>query len=146
MNCTKCGSDNTQRLEVVFEQGTSSIETTSKTSVRPFFGIIPTAAAKTKTLGVSMSSSAQKAMPPQKKKLKNLIIGIIVGLVIVSNVGSNLATNWLWFIIGLGIMGICIWQIVEARKFNSIKWPELYSTWKNSWMCNKCGNIYTVDL
>ncbi len=146
MNCTKCGSDNTQRLEIVFEQGTHNIETTSKTRIRPFLGIIPTASAKTKTSGTSMSTSAQKAAPPQKKRIRNLVIGIILGLIVISQASTNFEHNWFFAVLGLLVVGLCIWRIVVALGFNSKTWPTLYSTWEKSWMCNKCGNMFIAEL
>jgi len=143
MNCPSCNSDNTQRLEVVFEQGTNHINTTSSTNVRPAFGAISTAKATTSTSGVSMSKSAQKAAPPPKKGYKVPAIGVIVGLVVVF--ATLQPFNVLWFIIGLVIACGAGYLLFSAFKYNMKSWPDAYQVWQKSWMCNKCGSIFVEN-
>jgi len=103
MNCISCNSENTQRLEVIYEGGTQHINTKSNTTgtsllnpIGGFFG------AKTTTKGTSMSSAAQKAAPPAKKSPKWSISMIIIGFFLLSRLyGSNcnrLTFNSRWWI------------------------------------------------
>jgi len=141
MNCPSCSSGETQRLEVIYEQGTSHSSATSRTRVRPFMGILPMAMAKTKTTGVTMSKAAQKAAPPAKMLYKVPIIGVVVGFVLLGNAfGSRVNSTWL--VLGLVAVGAFGWLLVRRIRYNMKEWPGSYAVWEKSWMCNKCGNIF----
>ncbi len=142
MNCPGCNSDATQRLEVIFEQGTNHINTTSKTRVRPFLGLLPTAHAKTTTSGLSMSKAAQKAAPPAKSLYKSPAIAALIGLVVIFiELGGHF--NFVWFIIGVALAGFFGWVLYQAIVYNTKEWPVDYAVWQKNWRCNKCGNIFT---
>jgi hypothetical protein len=141
MNCPSCGSDNTQRLEIIFEQGTNNIETTSKTKIRPTFSVLSTAKAKTRTSGVSMSKSAQKAAPPAKRPYKVPAIVLLVGLVVLSR--SLNPFSALGLLLSLAALGVGGFLLFTAIQFNRTSWLEEYATWEKGWMCNKCGNTFT---
>lgn len=144
MNCPNCGSDTTQRLEVIFEQGTGHVTTTSRTRVRPFLGILPTASAKTTTQGMTMSKSAQKAAPPAKMQYGPPAVAILIGLVLIA-LQLDGTFKVLWFVIGLALCGLFGWVLYTGIVYNTKRWPTEYATWQKSWMCNKCGNIFAEE-
>lgn len=87
MQCPKCSSDNTQRLEVIYESGTQQIRIVSNTvggggayGGGPFGG-----GAVTSTSGTQQTASAQKASPPGKKSYAGPILLSIVSLPVVFN-------------------------------------------------------------
>jgi len=140
MNCPRCSSDNTQRLEVIFEQGTSHLDATSTTKVRPAFGGFATGKAKTRTTGVSMSRSAQKAAPPLKNRYKTPGIAVLIGIFMM---GYSLHPfNTIFFLIGLVVGVIGGFLLYQAIHYNTKLWPAAYEGWTKSWMCNKCGSIF----
>jgi hypothetical protein len=141
MNCPKCGSDTTQRLEVIFELGTGHVTTTSRTKVRPFLGILPSASAKTTTKGVTMSKAAQKAQPPAKMQYGFPSAALLIGIAIIA-LQLDGTFKLLWFVIGLALCGLFGWVLYTGIAYNTKRWPAEYGTWKNSWMCTKCGNIF----
>jgi len=144
MNCPSCNSENTQRLEVIFEHGTDHITTTSKTSVRPFMRLLPSAKAKTRTTGIAMSKAAQKAAPPFKKGYKTPVIGLLIGLgAILYQFGGDF--NTLWFILGLAAAGGFGWLLFTAIRYNVQRWPSDHSAWQKRWMCNKCGVVFAEE-
>jgi len=135
MQCPKCGSDNTQRLEVIFDGGTQSIKTKSNTTGAGFGGAFGVGGAVTSTSGTSQSTLAQKAAPPAKKSLKWPIFGILSGL-------GSFTYGGFGILLGLILIGVSIHFGLKVKRFNSTEWPGLYQHWSESWMCHKCGNIY----
>jgi hypothetical protein len=135
MECNKCGSDNTQRLEVIFDGGTQNINTKSKTAGAGFGGAFGIGGAVTKTNGTSQSVLALKASPPAKKSLKWPVIGLIVSLLFFANGASSI-------VVGLAIMASSGYFGYKAIQFNTGEWPGLYKHWVDCWMCHKCGLIY----
>lgn len=136
MTCPSCNSDNIQRLEVVYDQGTNQINTTSRSHVRPFFGIIPFASAKTKTSGMSISNAAQKAAPPKKKTIKGFVVLLVLGLFIVSGDQTRTAGT-LMSVVGAVLIFLNV-------RYNMKEWPKLFETWERTWTCNKCGNRFVL--
>jgi len=139
MQCKSCGSDNTQRLAVAYQNGTSIINTRSNSvGVAVGAGGLGVGSATTTTTGTSTSLLAVRAAPPSKKRYR---IAFIIPVL-------------LWFIAMffehsiiekvLGISGYAILAISLFRtyQFNSTKWPQLYRHWQSLWVCHKCGGIY----
>jgi hypothetical protein len=85
MKCTDCGSDNCQRLEVVYQGGTSNIEThSSGSAIGLARGGLGVGIGRSKTSGTSQTQLAARASPPKKKRYALWVIILIVGLVFVS--------------------------------------------------------------
>lgn len=142
MNCNNCNSDNTQRLEVVYENGTQNINTKSRSTGLGFsrFGS-SIGFGRTKTTGVARSTAAIKAAPPAKKKLLWFIVMVIVGI---SFVGSknNVSHDYIIGVILLAVGGFFLYKNIT---FNKKTYPQLYQSWLKSWMCNKCGSIFHTE-
>jgi len=139
MQCTTCQSDNVQKLSLVYEQGTQNIRTSSHTTGggvgfgRGGLGV-GGGSATTTTTGRSQSIAAQRAAPPDKKK-----IGIPFTIA-----GAGLAIALIWgaipiFLIALAVGGFLFWKFSQ---YNKNVYPPLYAEWQRSWLCNKCGTIY----
>lgn len=126
MQCTRCQSNNTQHLQVIYEAGTQVINTTSRTTE----GLGGTSAH-----GISRSIAAKKAAPPPKNRLyKAGIVLLIIALI------AFYFQFALFFTILLLAIGTTL--CVFSYKYNTEKWPPIYKVWEGSWMCGKCGNIY----
>ena len=136
MQCTKCNSENTQRLEVVYEGGTQNISTTSHSAGAGIGGGFGIGGVRTSTSGTAQSTLAGKASPPRKKKFLWFVVIAIVGVMFINtkNASSTLT--------GLALIAAGGYFAYSAIQFNSQKWPGLYQYWKDSWLCNKCGTIY----
>lgn len=135
MQCDKCGSDNTQRLEVVFENGTSNINTQSHSAGVGIGGSLGIGGITTKTTGTSQTTLGVKASPPQKKSYKWPIISIVFGLIAWS--AGDGAAVW-----GVVLIAAGAYFTYTAAMYNKNKWPGLYKHWQECWLCHKCGNIY----
>lgn len=141
MQCPKCSSDNTQRLQVVYEHGTQNISTTSSSIGGGFSGSLGVGAAHTKTEGTSQSTMAQKSAPPEKTGWGAFVALMTIGILVF--LGSE-SIGWK---IGSGLLTIgMFFSTKNAIKFNKNEWPALYQKWTESWVCNKCGNFYHQPL
>ena len=140
MYCPECGSEDTQRLEVVFDQGVS--HTTTRGSVRKTFSVLPTAQVNTKS--VSISRSARKAAPPISKSIAGPLIVVGIGLLMVLSSISSISTLWILTIIGLVAIAGGVQIFRKNQDFNKNEFPSIFEKWQQSWMCNKCGNIFAA--
>ena len=137
MQCTKCNSDNTQRLEVVFENGTQNINTNSHSAGAGFGGSFGVGGVTTKTSGTSQSIVGGKAAPPPEKSYKWPAIFMFIGFCFAGS-GAGFTS----YAVGLPIIAIGGFFGYRAFQYNSTEWPPLYQLWQESWLCNKCGTIY----
>lgn len=133
MKCEKCNSDNTQRLQVVFESGTSAINTHSNTVGAGFGGAFGIGGATTKTTGTSQTVLGGKAAPPLKKPYKWAVISLLVGFVFFIADGK---------VLGGILMAAGAIFVYAAATYNKNQWPSLYKHWQDCWLCHKCGHIY----
>ncbi|BBI99297.1 hypothetical protein FGKAn22_09900 [Ferrigenium kumadai] len=135
MQCPKCNSENTQRLEVVFHGGTQEINTTGTTVGGAHGGAFGIGGAVTKTKGQSQSILAQKSAPPSKKSFKAAVILFVIGILMLGGQG---ATAFLGFL----LIAAGAYLGYKNFQFNSKEWPSLYQQWLDSWLCHKCGTTY----
>lgn len=141
MQCTRCNSDNVQRLEVIYEHGTQNIKTKGRTSGSAVgFGGgglgVGFGSATTTTTGTSQSLMAKKAAPPAKKPIAAPILLILIGLFAMIN-GSGPFPIVGFILAGIG--GFLFWKYSQ---YNKQTYPPLFATWQASWLCNKCGTIF----
>lgn len=142
MQCPNCNSENTQRLEVIYNAGTQEINTHSATAGGAHGGAFGIGGAVTKTSGQSQSLLAKQVAPPAKKSYKWPIIAILFGFfAFYSNSHNNLMGG---LIIGLLLGGPGAYLCFSNFQYNSNKWPSLYQHWFESWMCSKCGSVYQI--
>ena len=142
MQCEKCNSDNTQRLEVAYEGGTQNIQTTSRTTGLGFGrGGLGVGAATTSTSGKAHSLLANRAAPPSKKGYKyQIFFGFLAWLLFTATTAFSM-----WFFVSVSVMALCAYLIFAAFQFNSKVWPEQLAYWQSQWVCLKCGHIYHVE-
>ncbi len=136
MQCTKCGSENTQRLQVVFDGGTHNIDTKSNSvSGGVVGGFMGGAVSSTSTSGTSQSTLAAKAAPPQRQSLNTGVAIIVVAFFFMSTSSPSPY-------IGYALLAGGAYLVRNAYKFNKAEWPMLRQHWENSWLCHRCGNSY----
>jgi hypothetical protein len=147
MKCPGCGSEDAQTLQMVFDEGTQHLDgrqTGVGVGYSPGSGMgVGVGGGKIK--GTTRSVLAQKAAPPQKKQLTAGVIVAVVGFFVFivgvsSGSGGGIAAG---LIIGILIMAGGIYLAYIASQYNKNEWPALYQQWQKSWMCRKCGNIFS---
>lgn len=140
MKCPKCNSENCRRLEVIYEDGTQNINTTSRSvGAGASRNSIGGGAVHTSTSGTSRTTLAEKAAPPAMKSSGLGVVLIIVGLLMFFG-------GWLFKLLALAALAYGIYLIKQAIDYNKNVYPEKYEYWQNEWMCSKCGNIYHQEL
>lgn len=142
MQCPSCGSASCRRLEVIHDEGTQDIHTTSRSTGvagglvggRAAFGV---GGGTTTTSGVSRSRLAESAAPPLAKPVKNWVITAFIAFMVCGFAGS-----WSWKAGALVVVALCAYKIFDVAKWNSQKLPELQQQWRNTWMCGSCGETF----
>lgn len=142
MNCPTCQSENTQRLQIIYESGTQNISLSSSSFGQTYGPGGAPSTVTTTTTGTSVSQLASKCSPPLKSNSFSAVtLGIVSTFVwMFSNSFSN---PWAMKVLALGGFGVAVFLYQRARAYNSTQWPPLYEIWKRSWHCNRCGAIYT---
>ena len=139
MKCDKCGSEHTQRLEVLYEQGLSNTQSKSRgIGVGVAGGGIGIGAMGMKSDSSSISVFAQKAAPPNKASYKIQIIMLVLSYFILA--GNPMFQ--IWFFIGLGLLITGAVLTIGAFRYNSRIYPELMRKWRDTWVCNQCGHKF----
>lgn len=121
---------------VVYEGGTQGVSASSHTrSAGDLSDALRLTGAVTTTHSVSSSLLAQRAAPPERRKLMAVFVMTVIGVLFLRAEGG-------FFTIGLIMAGVGGYGLYNSIRFNRQYWPTLYQRWLGSWMCHKCGNIY----
>lgn len=136
MNCPSCHSDQTQRLQVIYEGGRQNISVTS-TSYGGTSGA--SGPVNTYSSGTSTTQLAQKCAPPAKKDWSiGMVIAVIGGMMFL------FAHDGTWRAFGVGGIALGVYLYKAASTYNTLVLPPLMEKWMKEWHCNKCGSIYTA--
>lgn len=119
MNCDKCGSANTQRVQMVYEAGTQKLD---------LLGDSGGAA------NVSSLLASRHAPPPKRRFIGKLFFGFLAFLCVVSGTGKL-------FYFGLAILILCVYRIFAGLSYNTTVWEGLHKQWREQWLCHKCGHV-----
>jgi hypothetical protein len=159
MKCPKCESDNTQRLEVAYQNGTQNTSTVSSTIGAGvgrgggvgFSGL-------TSTSGKTQSALAATCAPPEKIK-KNIfsVISTFIGgfflfmaifevFIMFVGKGAFSFSMIVMFVVTLMMSSPFLYMGKRLSRttehFNLHELPKLIQKWRESWVCHKCGCIY----
>jgi len=144
MKCPGCGAENSQRLEVAYQGGTSIIETTSRSSSSgaSFGGTgagLWSGSSTTETSGTSQTKLAARASPPEKSPYFPWVITFIIAYLVIGFAGRK---HWGWTTLGVIVMVACVAACFFSYRFNRMVWPGRYKNWLESWVCHACGKIF----
>jgi len=141
--CTTCSSGEIQRLSMVYEGGTSKVDTTTRGSSSGigFAGGrvgVGSSVNSSRTRGTQMTELAKKAAPPSKK-LAFMWIGIgLVAAIVVALFAGGFGIMTLLI---LGGSGYLAWL---GFQHNANVYPGLKDAWTKSWLCHRCGAIFSL--
>jgi predicted RNA-binding Zn-ribbon protein involved in translation (DUF1610 family) len=164
MECPGCGSTNVQTLAMVYQSGTSTVETTSRSGPQTFSGFSvgsgaswsstsgTLSGATTTTTGTSTTDLARKAAPPRKATsgwlgigCLTLLVGVGGGILIAAIHNDKVGQT----ISGLVFLGsLCVGFLVfivmmrRAIRYNRTVLPGLLARWSRLWMCLACGRVF----
>ena len=119
--CPKCGSAEVRRVALIHEAGLS-VATSERVSER------------------TTSVLARRAAPPSKRTIVawRILAGSAVVVAIVSLRRPGLGTS-LAFIVAALAVGIAL----RASRYNSMVYPGLRDLWARSFMCGRCGEVFS---
>ncbi len=143
--CPSCKSANIQRLAVVYESGLSNINTKSRaTGIGIGIDGLGVGAGGSKTTGTSQTAASQRAAPPAKKRYLKPLLLIFGGFVILSLFmgGKNAIITGT---VNIGYLLASVGWIVHAFQYNANVWPPLKATWDNSFLCNRCNEMFAFN-
>ena len=144
LNCPACRSRQTARLSVVYEQGLSNINTSSNTGgVGLGFGGLGVGVARSRTRGQSQTALSKKAAPPEKMRYAKplwIIFVVYAFLNIFDSQGDNVANA-----LAAGWLCASVAAIAIVSNYNSKTWPPLKNAWDRTYLCSRCGHMFTVD-
>lgn len=140
-NCRKCGSDNTQRVAMAFQSGTTTGRTTG-VGFAPGAGMI-IGGTRTDT----QTELARRLSPPvppgypSGNVVAALFGGFFVGAIFMAGVkfpilGGLLFTAW---------FGAGVTLAVLAHKGHVVRmttYQQQWAIWNKRWICNRCGEIW----
>lgn len=141
MNCPSCQTENTRKQKVIYEEG--SIEGTSELPD----GEVATYQSKTKL--------AKQCAPPERPWPSILfhllaIIGVPILMVNIVDYFPEFISVYLKSFRGTGGILIMLPFVFSAYVLRYVIWSKLlwkeyyieHSSWKNSWLCLKCGHKF----
>jgi len=141
--CTSCSSENIQRLSVIYQGGISDINTKSSgTGIGFGRGGIGIGFGRKRTKGTSQTAASLRAAPPPKKAFLKPLAGIFVCAFILMLFAEG--TKFLVALVYLLWAGGSVAWVVFAINYNKKTWPPLMRVWENSYLCNRCNNIFTM--
>ena len=145
-DCPNCGSQETVRAEMVYDQGTSHINTVTAGSGVGFGrGGIGVGLGSAATTGTQQSRLAAKVRPLAKPTgqpwASFLVFGVIA--IIISRI-VDLWSGLVGFGIPLALIGLAgsIYTAVRIQR----DWPKAYEQWTHLWICNRCGTAFYDNL
>jgi hypothetical protein len=146
IQCQGCGSENVQKLSMVYDGGLSDINA-KEGGVGVGFGSggLGIGFGSSKIKGSNQSRLSQKAVPPEKKRVVKYFaiwgIGLfIVPPVVVSVLGwDSSIVQLLTVLLYLGAAGLHIYSDIQ---YNRRIYPRLFARWNVSFLCHKCGLMF----
>ena len=140
--CSQCGSEDIQKLSVVYETGTSIINTQTRGSstgigiARGGIGV-GTAVNSSRTRGTQTSELAKRAAPPPAKMAFGwIVLGLVGGLLFAAFGAIPLAVF---------ALGLCGFLFHLGNRYNGTELPPLRDAWAKSWLCHRCGTIFQIE-
>lgn len=140
LRCQSCGGDDIQKFNMAYLSGSSTFSSTTSATTKGFWDVFPTSTTSAYTSGQQISGLAGMLAPPQPKRAKGWIIGGCVALFYApALIGAFPIQGSL--ILG-GILLLCGYNVWRIRRYNATVYQPAYDRWTQSWICNRCGEIF----
>jgi hypothetical protein len=158
IQCPNCGSSGVQSAPMVYQSGTvrmRGIVTMGESGGvgKPNFGLLDS---------TSSSLIAQRVRPPVKKTTGCIVVFLQIGVGIFSIMLLPVAVllwvcpaeKWQKIAMSLGLIvpvALIIFAFSLLNRwgkgiavYNNKIWPMEYETWRNSWLCHRCGHVWKL--
>jgi hypothetical protein len=139
-SCPACGSENTQKVSLIYASGTSSTEsTTLGAGLVGHRGAVGIGSTKSS----NRSALAQQYAPPLKKDVNRqgwwALFGIIPAAMIGDACNSDLVGILVWILIVVALLV----STRNAMRYNRAIYPVRYEAWSKRMLCLRCGNSFS---
>lgn len=136
--CPKCGSDNIQSYEVIYNGGRATqTSTTDGISVGSDFSV-----GHANTSGSSITHLAETCAPPAMKS--RFGCGCL-SLIVVLALAAALIHPIVSVIVLIGLYMLYHSMNKDVDNYNTIEFLKIYNDWKNSYYCHRCGNRFILN-
>jgi predicted RNA-binding Zn-ribbon protein involved in translation (DUF1610 family) len=157
VECPRCGSEQVQKLSVIYESGVAVVDTSSVGfgvgATRQGLGSGFGAAA---TRGVQVTALAAKAAPPARRNTGRPFTWMFVcgcmGLFFywsnstgfLRELGGNYPSVAIVSCFAIAIIALLV--LVSNALWNSVEWPKLYERWDQRYICTRCGTMLIAEV
>ena len=153
--CPKCSSENIQRVELIYQQGTqtgtmrgtvSGVGIGMGSSGMSYGGGGGSISGTT----TNQTALASSVAPPKKQFVVPLLLPLITGFYAVVSLVQGIAGGS-FYAAGMGIMFAVILAVAtyfmrnqrkKSKTYNQETLPRLIKEWHETWMCHKCGTVF----
>lgn len=140
--CPNCGSENIQKMQIVYQSGTSS--SLSTTTYRNNAGEKVNA-----ETNENRSTGLASAVAPPTKKDSSwgavIVCGIIAAYLGYDLLKSSFSFMQLIITIVFGLAAYASYDETEKNEaWNEKEYPRLYDEWCKSFICHKCGHRFII--
>ena len=146
IKCPQCATDNVQRIELAYMQGSSNIDTIGKT-VGAGIGRgggrwgVGVGGARTRTRGSSQSYLAENLSPPSQIGYTSVSWLIGIGVLILLVGGREI----FFLILGFGLIAWGGYRFYRIGHHNERWYPQAMEVWRRNWICQRCGDIFVLE-
>jgi hypothetical protein len=135
--CPNCGSDNTQRLQIIHEGGLKFQNASSVSGGAAGGAFGEAGVLLSTTRGTQQSVLSMRAAPPAQRRVGCVAWTLLIISIIMLFTGQPTA-----IVVGLIAGGFTIAYVVSQTRYNSKEWPPLFERWQQTFMCMRCGKPY----
>jgi hypothetical protein len=140
INCTKCGSNASRRISLVYREGIIGIDTTTGgRGLGVGTGGLAAGGFGSHTKGVHQSLLSKDLSPPQTKRTALALFGVLIAVFV--GVAADLALpTRVATVLVIGIPSAWVWWTMT--QWNRLVFPKVSKRWENSFICTVCGNMF----
>ena len=138
--CPKCTSGEVRKLAMIYNEGLSIINTqTVGSGVGVGRGGMAFGGGSATTTGRQQTALSKQAAPPSKKHAI-----LWSGLAVIMGIWTFTSFFPISFgsFLLLGLTALAVRFALKAFQFNREEYPGMYARWEQSFMCNRCGEVF----
>lgn len=140
ITCPKCSSSEARSLSLIHREGLTNTQgQTAGTSVGSLGGSLGVSTMRGTITAQSQTVLSKEAAPPEARAFFPWVLSaIVLGLFVLAQLGDI----GFWTVVAALLAVLSVLQAKRARAFNTQELPGLKARWDQSFMCNRCGQVF----